>query len=394
MRPELTRIVDSFQNDIVQFAQKLIRTRSLSSQEQAIASVVQAELEHLGYDRVWRDEVGNTVGLMRGSERGKSIIFNSHMDHVDVGDESKWPYPPYHAVIADDCIWGRAACDVKGALAVQVYAPAMARKAGLPQPSNVYVAAVVLEERGGLGTLHLAKNLKADYAVLGEATSNELRIGHRGRMELLVRITGRSVHASAPARGVNPHFTLARFIGKLRDLRMVSDRVFGHSTVAPTLIVSDQTSANVTPGELRLTLDWRNIPSETPEQILAKVQHLLDESVEPGAQAKVEVPQTTLSTYTGRHEPHSLIHPSYYLPDTHPFVSAARSILGKALEREIEVGTWSFATDGGHLMAAHIPTIGFAPGDENLAHTTQDRVAIAQLREAAVGYLALIENLR
>ncbi|MBI1801103.1 MAG: M20/M25/M40 family metallo-hydrolase [Chloroflexi bacterium] len=394
MRPDLTRVVDSYQDDIVRFAQKLIQTRSLPGQEQAVAALVQAELERLGYDQVWRDEVGNVIGLMKGPAGAKSVMLNSHMDHVDAGDERQWPYPPYSAVIANECIWGRAACDVKGALAVQVYAPALARKANLAIPSHIYLTAVVLEERGGWGTQHLAGQIKADYAVLGEASSNEVRTGHRGRLELLVRFTGRSVHASVPSRGANPHYALARFLTRLRDLRMLSDGAFGHSTVAPTMIASDQTSPNVTPGELRLTLDWRTVPSETPAQITAKLQKPLDDSLEPGVSAAIEIPQTQLRTYTGLTQSHRLFHPSYSLPGSHPFVVMACEALKGALERDIEVGRWDFATDGGHLMAVGIPAIGFGPGEEHLAHTIQDRVAIAQLREAAVGYLALIERLK
>ena len=393
MRPHLMRAVQAFQDDIVRFAQKLIQTPSLSGAEGRIAELTQREMERLGYDRTWRDEVGNVIGLMKGEDGGKSDMLNSHLDHVDVGDQSQWEFPPYGAIVADDFIWGRAACDVKGALAVQIYAPAIARKAGLRVPSDVYMTAVVLEERGGWGSEHIAQTLKADYAILGEATGNELRVGHRGRIEMQVRFLGRSVHASAPARGANPHYAMARFLSRLRDLRMVSDELFGHSTVAPTTVTTDQSSPNVTPGEICLTLDWRNLPSETPEQILGKVQHLLDEVHEPGVSARVEVPQIVLSTYTGLSEAQRLIHPAYYMPETHPFVQSARRVLRAALDREIELGTWAFATDGGHLMQAGIPTIGFAPGEERLAHTTQDRVAIAQLTEAAVGYLALLENL-
>ncbi|MEP7198929.1 MAG: M20/M25/M40 family metallo-hydrolase [Chloroflexota bacterium] len=393
MRPDLTRIVDAFQNDFIRFAQKLIQTKSLPGQEAAIADVVHAEMERLGYDQVRRDEVGNVIGLMNGADGGKSVMLNSHLDHVDVGDERAWPYPPYAGVIANDFLWGRGACDVKGALAVQVYAPAMARQAGLAVPSNVYVTAVVLEERGGWGTKQLVKHLKTDYAILGEATRNDLRAGHRGRTELHIHLVGRSVHASMPARGANPHFMLARIVNKLPDLRMISDSVFSASTVAPTLITTDQPSPNVTPGELRLTLDWRSIPSETPAQILAKVQRLVDSCAEPGIKPRVEVPQTRLTSYTGVTDLHEVIHPGYDMPEDHPLMRSARAILQRALEREIETGIWNFATDGGHLMAAGIPTIGFGPGEENLAHTTQDRVAIAQLREVAVGYLALLEKL-
>ena len=54
---------------------------------------------------------------------------------------------------------------------------------------------------------------------------------------------------------------------------------------------------------------------------------------------------------------------------------------------------WSFATDGGHLMAAGIPTIGFGPGDETLAHTNQERLELSQLKEAMGAYAILILTL-
>jgi succinyl-diaminopimelate desuccinylase len=393
MRPDLTRIVDAFQDHLVQFTRKLIQTRSLPGEEQAVAALVQAEMEKLGYDRVWRDRAGNVIGLMQGQAGGASLMLNSHMDHVDVGDESKWPYPPYAGVVAGDFIWGRGACDGKGALAVQVYAPALARKGGLSVPRDVYTTAVVLEERGGWGASQLVQEVKTDCAILGQASRNELRNGHRGRLELLVHYIGRSVHASVPARGANPHYAMARFLMRLHELRMVSDGVLGHSTVSPTIVKIDQTSPNVTPGEIWLTLDWRNIPSESPQQIVTKVQKLVEECLEPGVRATTEVPHMVVQTYAGAHETYLIVQPGYYLPDSNPFVSAARTILAGALEREIEVTPWAFATDGGHLMSANIPTMGFAPGQESFAHTIQDRVAIAELRESAVGYLALLENL-
>lgn len=393
MRPDLTRIVDKFQNDIVSFTRRLVQTRSLPGQEQDVAALVRAEMEKLGYDRVWRDEIGNVIGVVRGEGGGPSIVLNNHMDHADAGDESQWQHPPFDAVMANDFIWGRGACDGKGALAVQVYAPIMARQAAPAPRGDVSVTAVVLEERGGWGAERLAKELKADYAIVGQPTRNELRAGHRGRMELVAQFSGRSVHASVPARGANPHYAMARFLTRLRDLRMVSNAELGYSTVSPTTIASDQSSTNVTPGELRLTLDWRNIPGEQPAQVIAKLQHLLDECAEPGVRASVQIARTALRTYTGVSEMQQIIHPGYYLPESDPLVSAARRILAGALQREIELGSWSFATDAGHLMAAGIPTIGFAPGEEGFAHTVQERVAIAQLREAAVGYVALLGNL-
>ena len=68
---------------------------------------------------------------------------------------------------------------------------------------------------------------------------------------------------------------------------------------------------------------------------------------------------------------------------------ACEAILSETLEREIPVGEWSFATDGGHTMHAGIPTIGFSPCEEHLAHTSEDRVSIALMTESLIGYMAL-----
>ena len=57
------------------------------------------------------------------------------------------------------------------------------------------------------------------------------------------------------------------------------------------------------------------------------------------------------------------------------------------------VDVWRFATDGGHLMAAGIPTIGFGPGDDALPHTNQERISLAQMEEALVAYVPLILSL-
>jgi succinyl-diaminopimelate desuccinylase len=392
MRPDLTRIVDAFQNDIVQFTRRLIQTRGLPGQEQAVAELVQTQMERLDYDHVWRDGGGNVIGRMGGQSSDSSLMLNCHMDCVDTGDESKWPYPPYAGVVADNFIWGRGACDGKGAMAVQIFAPALARKANRTLTRDTVVAAVVLEERGGWGAVQLVKELKTTQAILGQASRNELRNGHRGRLEVLVHYVGRSVHASVPARGANPHYAMARFLTRLHELRMMSDATLGHSTVSPTIVTVDQTSPNVTPGEIWLTLDWRNIPHESPQQIVARIQKLVDDCAEPGVRATVTVPEITLQTYTGASEPYQVMQPGFYLPESDPFVSSTRKTLAAALQREIEVTPWAFATDAGHLVSAGIPTIGFAPGEESFAHTTQDRVAIAQLREAAVGYLALLES--
>ena len=135
----------------------------------------------------------------------------------------------------------------------------------------------------------------------------------------------------------------------------------GPSSVAPTLLGTDQTSRNVVPAEVTLILDWRNVPAESPEAIVHKLQSLLDRSLIPGAQGQVSPTPRVLTSYTGVTEPAGAISPSFGTPADHPLVIGAQRILTTALGRDIPVGLWPFATDGGHFVAAQMTCIGFSP---------------------------------
>ncbi len=71
----------------------------------------------LDYDEVFTDKIGNVVGIIKGDGTGPSIMYNSHMDHVDPGEESLWEYAPYSGEVAGRFVHGRAASDVKSGLA-------------------------------------------------------------------------------------------------------------------------------------------------------------------------------------------------------------------------------------------------------------------------------------
>ena len=271
------------------------------------------------------------------------------------------PYPPFSAQIVDGELWGRASVDMKGPVACMMHAPALLKAADLQPRGDIYVTAAVMEEVGGVGSRYLATHLQTDLAIVTEPSSNTLRLGHRGRVEMVVTITGKSIHASIPHQGINPHFTAAQFLSKLQSLTMPTNDLFGKSSVAPTLYLSDQVSPNVTPGELKLTLDWRNIPSETPEEIVEKVDALLQSCLIDSTQGMVKLADQALTTYTGVTEIASAIFPSFATEKDGPLATTAQNTLSQLWQRNVPLDIWRFATDGGHLMAAGIPTIGFAP---------------------------------
>ena len=278
---------------------------------------------------------------------------------------------------------------MKAALALQVYSLGLLRQAGYVFPGDCYVTAVVFEETGGLGTRALVKELKADMAVVGEATSNQIARGHRGRLEIIVRVKGRSAHASVPQRGANPHYSIARFLTRLNQLDMAQDADFGGSTVAPTLYYTDQTSANVIPSEATLYVDWRNVPEETAESVLDKLRRLLEDSLQDDCQGSVELNISRFRTYTGYEQELAREFPGFILPGDHPLILKAQNVLQSCFEREVPVIKWRFATDGAYLVKAGTPTIGFAPASELYPHTNEDRIEIQAMVEGLVGYMAL-----
>jgi acetylornithine deacetylase/succinyl-diaminopimelate desuccinylase-like protein len=266
-------------------------------------------------------------------------------------------------------------------MAAQVYGVARLL-CGPPPPGDVYLTAVVQEEIGGVGARHLRETLPVPLVVVGEPSSNTLRRGHRGRTEMVLHIVGRSVHASVPQRAVHPLETLARFVLGLARVEFPVDPVLGPSSVGLTLLRTDQTSPNVTPGEIWQTLDWRNIPGETDDDKLALLQPILDAALGEGASASIDIPIFPQVTYTGERTDIPGSNPAYALADDHPAVLAGGEILSELTGRRQEPGVWKFATDGGHFAEAGMAPIGVGPGDELLAHTNREHIAIAEIEEA------------
>jgi succinyl-diaminopimelate desuccinylase len=394
---QLKKFAHQFHPAAVEFARHLITVPSMSGQEEEIASVIRKEMQDLAFDEVRVDRAGNIIGKVAGGD-GPSVQLNGHMDHVDAGNPDTWPYPPFDAEVVDGELWGRGAVDMKGPVACMVYAASMFKQMGFTPPGDVYVTIAVMEEIGGVGTHYLTSHLQTDAAICGEPSSNILRRGHRGRVELIVEFQGQAAHASVPHLAINPHFGAAAFISRLKSLEMTGDEALGHSTVVPTLFYTDQFSPNVIPETIQLTLDWRSVPAESPDVIIEKLQALLSDSLasvsQPDViQGRVAITRKEFITYTGMAEDFPSIFPSFLMEADNPLVSGAQQVLAQALERDDAVDVWQFATDGGHLMTAGIPTVGFGPGNEELAHTNRERISIKQMEEALIGYPALVLGL-
>jgi putative selenium metabolism hydrolase len=376
---------------LIDFTSRIVATPSLSGEEGDVAAVIVEEMKKLDYDDVWTDEVGNIIGKING-DGGPTVMLNGHMDVVDPGPSEGWPHPAYSGKVVGKELWGRGSVDMKGPVAAMIYGAAQFKQLGIRPTGDVLMTVAVMEEIAGLGSQFLVSHTSADVAIVGEPSRNELRLGHRGRIELQVKFSGRSAHASAPDLGINPHFAASRFLQRIETLTLESDPVLGKSTIAPTLYLTDQVSANVIPSEVTVYLDWRNVPSETPELALNTIEALIELS-ETEATAAVKVTEQPRTCYTGVTRDFASVFPPFSTDPASPLATASENLVQASTGKPANPDVWQFATDGGHLALSGIPCVGFGPGDDRLAHTNQERISIDQLKTAAATYGPLVSQL-
>jgi succinyl-diaminopimelate desuccinylase len=373
----------------VALTQRLVQAFSPSGQESAAAEVLLAAFGEAGFDEAYLDEAGNAVGILRcRGGAGRTLMMNGHIDTVPLGDEAQWPHPPLSGALAEGRLWGRGACDMKAALACMVVA---AREAAPELEGTVIITGVVQEEVGGLGARHVGETLRADVVILGEPSKLKLMLGHRGRVEVEVSLPGRIAHAAKNELGDNALYRAGRLLGQLEGLELPAGGPLGGSSLTPTSLTSyPHNGKNVVPGRAELTLDYRNVPGDEPDAILARLQAL-----DPEAQLSVpEEHAVSESGQVARSFPR--IVPVYEVPDRHPDVAVARRALQGVLAEAghpYGEGYWWFGTDAPHLaktMPAGGVVLGFGPGEEELAHTTRESVPLAHLEAARRGYAALL----
>ena len=98
--------------EIIAFLREIVAIPSMDSQIGPVGERVQAEMTKLGFDEVWFDSMGNTVG--RIGDGDKILVYDSHIDTVGIGDPAEWEWDPFAGKIEDGRFYARGACDEKG----------------------------------------------------------------------------------------------------------------------------------------------------------------------------------------------------------------------------------------------------------------------------------------
>jgi putative selenium metabolism hydrolase len=377
---------------MAKFLQELVNIPSLSTHEGAVAARLVEEMRRVGFAKVWIDRVGNVVGRMGGTGQGPVLFLSGHMDTVDVGEVVRWSRYPYDGVIEDGVLYGRGACDMKGALAAMVYGVKALLDAGIELAGDLYVVGVVQEEPcEGLAIRVLIEEegLRPDFVVLGEPSNLQVRLGHRGRLEMQVEVRGKAAHASSPELGSNAIQNAARLIFGIELLaaRLATDPFLGRGTLAITEIESRAASRNAVPDCCTFYIDRRLTLGETERKALAEIQSVINtEEVDAG----VDVTEYRATSYTGYECRARNAFPAWVMPEDHALVQATVRSVRETLGYRPRLGRWPFSTDGTYTAGvANIPTVGFGPGEERFAHTLDEQVRLNDVVDAARVYARL-----
>jgi putative selenium metabolism hydrolase len=382
-------------NDFIKDCQEVIRIPSESGQEEAVAGFFKARMESLGYDRAWIDEKGNVLGLIEGNTN-RTIMLEGHMDTVGVSDPKAWTVDPFGGIVDNGRIYGRGTSDMKCALMGMVYGAAdlIAQKKLLG--GRVLVAGTVCEEEfEGVAQGHILDQITPDLVIIGEASELMVKIGQRGRAEVVIETHGKSAHSSNPSAGINAIKKMTQLLSAIDFMALAEDDLLGPAIIEVTDIRSEPyPGASVIPSYCRATLDRRTLPGETEEMVLASIQKIIDDLAvrDPEFSGQVYLAQATQRCYTGNLIEAKRFFPAWRFEAETPFVQNALSALEIA-GISTGISFYSFCTNGSQSAGFRgIPTLGFGPSRENLAHVADEYVEIDQLEKARIGYRVIAAN--
>jgi acetylornithine deacetylase/succinyl-diaminopimelate desuccinylase-like protein len=312
----------SLRDEVTELLQELLRVNTVNPPGNEILAArilqdyfarngIEAELYAREPDRP------NVVARIRGGD-GPSLAFLSHTDTV-LADPAEWERDPWSGDLVDGEVWGRGALDMKDQAAASAVAFASLVREGFEPSGDLVYLSVADEEVGGANGYGLVWLVEAhpdaarcDYAinegggarlVLGGSPVYLCATAEKMSAPFLVRVHGRSGHASMPGIADNALVKAARHVDALGafvppremipEARGFLEAVLGEAppveealarahdvhpmlpalvepllslTLSPTMIDASH-QRNVIPALCEVTVDCRLLPEQTPADV-------------------------------------------------------------------------------------------------------------------------------
>ena len=339
--------------------------------ETAIANYINAWLQHRGMEAYWVEAQSgrpSVVGVLRGSGGGKTLMINGHIDTVSLSTYTSGD--PLSGELKGDRIYGRGCLDMKAGVAAGMAAMASLASSGTRPSGDIILAAVADEENLSKGTeAILEAGWKADAALVTEPTLQDIVTSHKGFVWFEIDVLGVAAHGSLPEEGVDAILLAGYLQTALLDYAkmMPSDPRLGQASLHGGRIIGGEEPSSY-PAMCTLTVEFRTVPSQTPESLTADLENLLSKVASKAPQFRYNAPRITFSR------------PPSGLADDNSFVQAFMSSVSKTLGDAPSPAGRAFWCDAGLLNQAGIPSIVYGPKGEGL-HAKEEWVSASSIRE-------------
>ncbi|MET0744835.1 MAG: acetylornithine deacetylase [Microvirga sp.] len=308
------------------------------------------------------------------TDRG-GIVLSGHTDVVPVAGQA-WTSDPYRLRVADGRAYGRGAVDMKAFDAIALALVPDFLDAGLKTPLHILLS--YDEETTCLGVVDVLARLGHDLplpraAIVGEPTMLEVVDAHKSIATFTTEVTGLEAHSAKPYLGASAVMAAAELIAELnriddemRERGDPSGRFDPPCTTVHVGVIAGGTARNILSRNCRFQWEFRGLPGLDPQEIPDRLDRFaqgpaLRRLNRFGASGTIE---TRLEAA---------------IPGLVPDPGSDAETLGLKLAGRNDTRTVPFATEGGHIQAAGIPTIICGPGSIDQAHQPDEYITLEQI---------------
>jgi acetylornithine deacetylase len=350
--------------------------------EAEIVGVLATRLATGGFDVEVVDAAGrprrpSLLAVAGGSGGGRSVVLNGHLDTVGATGMAE----PFAGRVEGDLstgrLLGRGACDMKGGVAAMVAAAEAVAARGTA--GDVVLALVADEEHASSGTVAVIDRLAPrlpDACLVGEPTSLDLAVAHRGYAVVEVTLSGRAGHSSQPELGVNAVTHLGRLLAAVEARDAALRAAPAHPLAGTGSLLATAAAGGTSPFVLaqsaRAVIERRTVPGEPSTCALQEVEAILRELRE--ADDSVHgLAVESLAREAWEHDP--------ALPAGSDLARELEAALTTAGRPPRRVG-FPYWMESALWEAAGVPTIVCGPGGGGL-HAADEWVDLGQVRAYA-----------
>lgn len=324
-----------------------------------------------------KEPKANLFASLPGKESATEggLVLSGHTDVVPVAGQN-WETDPFQAVLKDERIYGRGACDMKGFLAVMLALAPTFKSMKLKRP--LHFAFSYNEEIGCNGVPHLLEDIKRrnitpTACIVGEPSSMELVVGHKGINVFQVSLTGLAAHSSLTLQGCNAIDYAAELITYIRSIadefkfKGPFDPAYDVPfTTLSTNRINGGNGDNIIPASCEFIFECRNLPQNQPLSVEEKIRHFIETRLLPKMQGDYPHARIALSRIASA--------PSFECSPTTKIYQTASELLLQGQVKKV-----AYATESGLFQGASIPTLICGPGNIEQAHRANEYVTVEQL---------------